>query len=204
MTGFRGSPRLHRAAIVVLDPASAAVRRRIVLQYNPDQITRTLQIPADSGGRSTLHRGRTPPVEIIKLEAELDAADALDRGDPIAARSGVGPAIAALETLVYPHTRDLRDIDRLAAAGTLEIAGPDPTFTLFAWGERVAPVRITELAITEEAFDPGLHPLRARVSLGMRVLSVHDLGFGTRAGNLYLTYQQHKELLAGLGPGRTS
>ena len=39
------------------------------------------------------------------------------------------------------------------------------------------PVRITEFSITEEAFDPALNPIRAKVSLGMRVLSVDDLGF---------------------------
>jgi len=49
-------------------------------------------------------------------------------------------------------------------------------------------VRITEFSITEEAFDPNLNPIRAKVSLGMRVLSVEDLGFDHPGGRMYLTY----------------
>jgi hypothetical protein len=202
MTGFTGSPRLVRGALVAIDPRSGAVVRRVVLQYNPDQVSRTLQLGGGEGeGRVGLLRARTPPVETIKIEAELDAADALAAGT--SRGLGVAPAIAALEALVYPRVHDLLEQDRLARAGTLEIAGPEPTLTLFAWSvDRVVPVRISELAVTEEAFDPELRPLRARVSLGMRVLSVHDLGAGTRGGNLYLVYQQRKELLADLALGR--
>lgn len=58
------------------------------------------------------------------------------------------------------------------------------------------PVRITDLSITEESFDPNLNPIRAKMSLGMRVLSVNDLGFDHRGGNFYLRYQQDKERLA--------
>ena len=48
--------------------------------------------------------------------------------------------------------------------------------TLFVWGpQRVLPVRLTELSVTEEAFDPQLNPIRAKVSLGLRVLTYNDL-----------------------------
>jgi hypothetical protein len=68
---------------------------------------------------------------------------------------------------------------------------------LFVWSsQRVVPVRITEFSITEEAFDPSLNPIRARVSLGLRVLSVDDLGFDHRGGSLYMAYQKQKEQLA--------
>ena len=44
--------------------------------------------------------------------------------------------------------------------------------TLFVWSaRRILPVRITEYSVTEEAFDPALNPIRAKVSLGIRVLS---------------------------------
>jgi hypothetical protein len=62
--------------------------------------------------------------------------------------------------------------------------------------QRVLPVRITEFSITEEAFDPSLNPIRARVSLGMRVLSVNDLGFSHKGGSLFMSYLQNKEQLA--------
>jgi hypothetical protein len=63
---------------------------------------------------------------------------------------------------------------------------------------RIVPVRLTEFSITEEAFDPNLNPIRAKVSLGMRVLSVNDLGFTHKGGSLYMIYQQQKERLAAM------
>ena len=56
-------------------------------------------------------------------------------------------------------------------------------------------MRITELSVTEEAFSPKLNPLRAKVSLGMRVLSVDDLGFDHKGGGLFMTYLKRKEQL---------
>ena len=74
--------------------------------------------------------------------------------------------------------------------------------TLFVWSKsRVVPVRITDFSITEEAFDTALNPIRAKVSLGLRVLSVDDLGFNDKGGNLYMVYQQQKEQLASLSQG---
>ncbi|MNG30329.1 hypothetical protein D3C84_1159310 [compost metagenome] len=68
---------------------------------------------------------------------------------------------------------------------------------LFVWSvQRVVPVRISEFSITEEAFDVSLNPIRAKVSLGMRVLSVNDLGFDHRGGKLFMAYLKNKETLA--------
>jgi hypothetical protein len=73
--------------------------------------------------------------------------------------------------------------------------------TLFVWSaNRILPVRITEFSVTEEAFDTNLNPIRAKVSLGMRVLSVSDLGFAHRGGGIYLAYQRAKEQLATTAP----
>jgi hypothetical protein len=60
----------------------------------------------------------------------------------------------------------------------------------------VVPVRITQFSLNEEDFSPDLYPLRARVSMTLRVLSVDDLGFEHRGGSLYLRYQQTKERAA--------
>ena len=57
-------------------------------------------------------------------------------------------------------------------------------------------MRITDFTVTEEAFDPSLNPIRAKVSLGMRVLNVNDLGFSHKGGTLFMAYFQQKELLA--------
>jgi hypothetical protein len=71
--------------------------------------------------------------------------------------------------------------------------------TLFVWSKnRIVPVRLTNFSVTEEAFDAALNPIRAKVSLGMRVLSVDDLGFSHRGGSLFMGYLQNKEQFARL------
>ncbi len=199
MTTFPNSPRLLKGGIVLIDPASGAVQRVIALQYNPDTLTRSLapKSPGESADRSEALRLKGPPVETLKLEAEIDATDLLAAGDAQAAEVGIHPQLAALEMLVYPTTAQLSAANAKAQGGTLEIAPMIGSLTLFVWSKnRVVPVRITEFSITEEAFDPALNPIRAKVSLGMRVLSVDDLGFGGKGGSLYMAYQQQKEQLA--------
>ena len=202
MSSFPGSPRLLKGGIVLLDPASGAVLRIITLQYNPDTLTRTLQIQSAGGESSDFSealRLKGPPVESLRLDAEIDATDQLEfSGDnPDAVEVGIQPQLAALETIVYPSTAQLQANNALASAGTLEIIPMQAPLTVFVWSKnRVMPVRITELSVTEEAFDPALNPIRAKVSLGLRVLNVNDVGFAHKAGGLFLSYQQQKERLA--------
>jgi hypothetical protein len=200
MTSFPNSPRLLKGGIVLIDPSSAAVKRIIALQYNPDTISRTLQVQAmgEGGDRSQAMRIKGPPAETIKLDAEIDATDQLEFPDQNrnAVEFGILPQLAALETLVYPASATLLSNNAMAAAGTLEIAPMEAPLTLFIWSKnRILPVRVTDLSITEEAFDPALNPIRAKVSLGMRVLSVDDLGFAHKGGNLFMSYLQAKEQL---------
>jgi hypothetical protein len=197
---FPGSPQLVRGGIVLLDPQSGAIQRIIVLQYNPDTLSRTLQSQAvELGGqnRSEALRLKGPPVETIKLDAELDATDALERSDETAGSVGILPQLAALESLVYPTSEQLLANDALARQGKLEIAPMEAPLSLFVWSRnRIVPVRVTDFSVTEEAFDPALNPIRAKVSLGLRVLSVDDVGFSHRGGSLFMAYQQQKEQLA--------
>jgi len=201
MSSFPGSPRLLRGGLVLVDPSSAAVNRIIALQYNSDSISRTLQVEAmggEDGDRSQAMRIKGPPVETIKLDAEIDATDQLEFPDQNrnAVEFGILPQLAALETIIYPASAVLSSNNALAAAGTLEIAPMEAPLTLFIWSKnRILPVRITELSVTEEAFDPALNPIRAKVSLGMRVLSVNDLGFAHKGGSLFMTHLQAKEQL---------
>lgn len=208
MTTFPRSPRLLKGGIVLIDADTAAVRRVVALQYNPDTLSRTLQVQGaggEGGDRSEALRLKGPPVETIKLEAEIDAADQLEFPDqnPAAAQFGIHPQLAALETIVYPPSGQLQASDALAKGGTLEIMPLEALLTLFVWSKnRIVPVRLTEFSITEEAFDPLLNPLRAKVSLGMRVLSINDLGFAHKGGSLFMTYLQQKERLAAMSrPG---
>lgn len=200
MTTFPNSPRLLKGGIVLIDPDSAAVRRIIALQYNPDTLSRTLQIQATGEDRdqSEALRLKGPPVETIKLDAEIDATDQLEFPEQhsSAVQFGIHPQLAALETILYPSASDLLARNALADSGTLEIAPMVSPLTLFIWSKsRILPVRLTDFSITEEAFDPSLNPIRAKVSLGMRVLSADDLGFNHKGGSLFISYLQAKEQL---------
>jgi hypothetical protein len=198
------SPRLLKGGLVQVDPETVQVLRVIGLQYNPDSLSRTVQVQAtggaDGGDRSQALRLRGAGVETIKLEAEIDATDRLEHPDANREAVGVGihPQLAALEALVHPGADDLQANDALAASGVLEILPLEAPLTLFVWSrQRVVPVRVTDLSVTEEAFDAALNPLRARVSLGLRVLSVDDLGFRHRGGTLFMGHLRTLERLAG-------
>jgi hypothetical protein len=208
MSTFPGSPRLLKGSIVLIDSTTSAVRRIITLQYNPDTLTRTLQVQdvgGESGDRSEALRLKGPPIETIQVEAEIDATDQLELPDQsqtrVATEVGIFPQLAMLETIVYPTSGQLQANNSLAQAGTLEIAPMEAPLILFVWSkQRIMPVRITDFSITEEAFDPALNPIRAKVTLGLRVLCVTDLGFEHKGGNLFMSYLQNKEQLATKAP----
>jgi hypothetical protein len=210
VTTFPGSPKVTRGGIVLMDPQSARVLRIIVLQYNPDTVTRTLQpqtIGQEPGDRLEALRLKGPPHETIKIDAEFDGTEQLelvntikhDASVDVVATVGLAAQLAALETIVYPPSMQLLANDIQARQGTIEIAAIEAPLTLFIWSRnRIVPVRLTEFTITEEAFDTSLNPIRAKISLGMRVLTVDDLGFAHRGGAIYIAYQQRKEALAGM------
>jgi hypothetical protein len=204
MSTFPGTPRVLMGGLVLLDPQSTAVQRVIVLQYNPESVTRSLQpqvIGPDSGDRLEVLRLKGAPVETIKLDAELDAADQLEHPDqnPQAVQLGLHPQLAAMETIVYPHSSAVQTNLDLAAIGTIEIAPTEASLTVFVFSRnRVVPVRLTEFTITEEAFDTSLNPIRAKVSLSLRVLNVNDFGVGDPGTSLFMAYHRQREQLASL------
>lgn len=186
---------------MVLDPRSAKVLRVISLQYNPDTLTRTLQLPAEAAAqdRTQALRLHGPPVETVRLEVEIDATDRLEFPDENAhtVRNGLHSELAVLETLVYPGSDALQGNHDLAGTGALEIIPMEAALAVFVWSrQRAVPVRFTEFSVVEEAFDTALNPIRARVTLAMRVLSVDDLGFTHKGGSLFMSYLKNKEALA--------
>jgi hypothetical protein len=202
-SGFPNSPKLVKGGIVTLDPDTSVVQSVIALQYNPDSLSRTLQIQAMPGGQDGVRvdalRLRGPAVETIKLEAELDATDQLEFPTqfPLATQYGLHPQLAQLEMLINPTVETLLADDAMANSGTLEIIPLEQPLTLFVWSSsRVVPVRLTDFSITEEAFDALLNPIRAKVSLGLRVLTIDDLGFEHPGGRLFMSYLANKESLA--------
>jgi hypothetical protein len=126
----------------------------------------------------------------------------MEEGDDTTAELGIHPQLAALETLVHPASSQLQENDALASMGVMEILPMESPLALFVFGKRrVLPVRITDFSITEEAFDPDLNPIRAKVSLGLRVLTVDDAGFRHKAGSLFMSYLQQKESFAAQSQG---
>lgn len=204
MSSFPGSPKLIKGGLVVLDAATGAVKRTIALQYNPDSLTRSYQVQGaggEGGGeRAQPFRLKGPAVESIKLDAEIDATDALEFPDQNAntVQFGIAPQLAVLESLINPSVAELQTLNALSAAGTLEILPPEAPLVLFIWSaSRVVPVRVTEFSITEEAFDVALNPIRAKVSIGLRVLTTDDLGFDHRGGGIFINHLRTREALAG-------
>jgi hypothetical protein len=196
------SPRLVKGGIVQVDPASGRTLGVIALQYNPDSLSRTLQVQSSGGDgadKSQALRLKGAAVETIKVDAEIDATDRLEFPDQnqTTVAAGIHPQLAALELLMQPTSAALQANDALSRSGVLEVLPLQAPLTLFVWGKnRVVPVRVTDLSVTEEAFDAQLNPIRAKVSLGLRVLSVDDLGFDHRGGTLFMGYLRSREKLA--------
>lgn len=204
MSRFPGNAQVQRAGFVFLDPLLGTPVKAIAFQFNPDTLTRTLQpqtIGSEPGDRLEALRLKGPPHETIRFNAEFDATDQLDHPDQNAreATEGIGPALAALELSMYPTVQQLLTEDRLAGLGMIEIAPAESPLTVLVLGrKRVLPVRITDFSVTEEAFSTALDPIRAKVSISVRVLTVDDLGFGHKGGQLYLRYHRQKDRWAAL------
>jgi hypothetical protein len=203
MSSFPGSPRILKGGLVLLDPSSGLPVNVIPLQYNPDSLSRSMQVQGmgENADRSEALRLKGPAVETIKLEAELDLTDLLEVADPTAVAYGLNPQLAALEAMIQPTSATLQSNNNLASIGTLEIIPAESPLVVFVWGRsRVTPVRVTEFSVTEEAFDTELNPIRAKVSLGLRVLNINDVGFDDRAGVLFMSYLRERERMARLAP----
>ncbi|MFN8488137.1 MAG: hypothetical protein U0350_11130 [Caldilineaceae bacterium] len=195
-------PQLQKGALITINLQNGA-QKAIIFQYNPEKLTRTIK-PGQvepSGAerqRAMALRYKGAPEETIDLDIAIDATDQLEAGNATAGSSGIYPQLAALETLLYPFTFQITDVDALAKQGCTEVAsGYEAPFTLFVWGQqRVLPVLITGFTITEEIFDANLNPVQATVKLGLRALSYSDLNPQHKGYKLFLTYQKKKEELA--------
>lgn len=132
------------------------------------------------------------PQETITLALELDAADALEdpASHPVAVVAGVADRIAALEMLCYPPgpgaIGGLLNVSVSVSIGAGGISASVGTadavprtavpIVLFFWGPgRVVPVRIATFSIEEQQYSPLLYPLRAKVSVSLKVLDENQL-----------------------------
>ena len=202
MTTFPGSPKTLRGGLVVMDADGKVVQRTVAFQYNPEGVHRSLTprgAKIDAGDRLEGLRLIGPPIETIKLDIELDATDRLEHPQQNQATvdDGIAPELAELETIITPDPGTIEAADALARSGTLEVLPlPSPLVLLVLGRNRLVPVRITEFSVVEEAFDTRLNPIRARISLGLRVLSIDDLAFGSKAAQLFMTAARRRDSLA--------
>jgi hypothetical protein len=191
-------PKLLKGALISFTPPDPTPRA-IIFQINPGTLTRTLeaQYQEESGKSGDPPRLKGAPAETIKLEVEIDASDQLGAGDEKAADVGILPQLAALELLIYPPSGQVQTNNLLLKLGTIEIIPAAAQLTLFIWGKRrILPVRLTEFSVTEDAHQPNLSPIRAKVSLGLRVLSYSDVSSDNLAWGLFMAHQVTKETLA--------
>jgi len=199
MSSFPAGPQLFKGAVVTVDP-NTQQPSVIMFQYNPERLRRQLQpqlVGGDTGNRSQAVIYTGAPVEMITADIEIDATDQLAANDETTVDLGIYPQIAALELLLYPKSSDVNNQAQLLASGTIEVGPFVAPLTLFVWGQnRVVPVRVAEMTISEEAFGGYLNPIRATVSLSMRVLSFSDMATTTQGYNLFMQYQQVKEQIA--------
>lgn len=206
MSSFPGSPRLVKGAIVSFDLPNP-LPQVVIFQYNPETLTRSLQPQGrhdqeEVGDKAETSRLKGTPVENISLDIELDATDQLEHPDQnkTATMMGIYPQLSSLEMILYPKLTNIIINAALGAAGVTQISPLEAPFTLFIWGpKRVLPVRLTDLRITEEAYDTNLNPIRAKASLGLQVLSYSDFKPDHLGYYVFLVHHTIKEGMSIIG-----
>ena len=167
----------------------------VIFQYNPETITHTWT-PAVPDTTASGNNKPNPlavkglPGESFSFNLAMDANDMIADGSPVAVglatATGIYSRLAALEMLLYPTgsftSNQLLGSVSSAISSALGGSAPqtDPTVpqymmptVLFIWGpERILPVRLTSLTITEKLYDSLLlNPIHAEAQVGMTVLT---------------------------------
>ena len=205
--GYSRSPKLLKGALVEFSERFIGpIPNIIIFQYNPETLSRTLEVytapetPEDKetpgvAAKAAASAQPSDPPETFSLTLELDATDALENpgSHPVAVISGVADRIAALEMLLYPQEGSLLGNlmgsigvsiggGGISAGGSAEAeAVPRGTVpvVLFVWGPgRIVPVRLTSFTVDEQAFSPILYPIRAKVTVGLKIVTPTDLEKG--------------------------
>jgi Contractile injection system tube protein len=184
----------------------------IIFQFNPVRVTRTpslVQPPAAESGSGSRDATQQPgqPSESYSFSLRIDATDQLASSNPIAAASGILPALSALELLMVPKGSLTIDLFKLGGAKKPHQHPPErlPTI-LFFWGPfRIMPVTINSLSIAETEYDQLLNPIRAEVTVSLRVLTPGQLAKdATFAQGAYKYSQGVKEVMAALNLANTA
>lgn len=198
---YPGTSRFFKGALISIDPTSQ-LKTTVPFQYNPNTLRRTLkpnEVGASESDRSEAVRFTGGAVEMITVEVHLDAIDALNRSDnSVATYYGIHPLLASLELFLYPSTSQVQAYETTVSQGIIDLVPPLAPQQVFVWGpNRVLPVRLASMSVTEELFDSSLNPISATVGLEMRVLTYSDVTSDNPAYNMWMTHQQNMETMAG-------
>jgi len=174
----------------------------IVFQFNPETITHAWTAAAaaethDKDSKPNPLAVKGVPGESFSFTLAMDSNDAIADGgsNPVAAGlakvSGVYPRLAALEMLQYPTGSSGGGLiggvsASISTSGlSLSTSGGGASQTvpqsqvptvLFIWGpQRIVPVRVTALNITERLYDSALNPSHAEAQITLRVLTPDEI-----------------------------
>lgn len=188
---------LKGALVSFMPTVVAAIPNVVVFQYNPETITHTW-----SSAPAAANAGQDPlavtgvPGEQFSFTLSLDSDNTIADGNAnpvgavLAEASGVYPRLAALEMLQYPSgafsggllgtVSAAADAAAAAASGSSAqaqtVPQSDVPTVLFVWGpQRIVPVRVTALTITEKLYDGLLNPTHADVQITLKVLTPQEL-----------------------------
>ena len=202
---FPRSPKLLKGALVAYQ-LPELLPTIVVFQYNPSEVTRSVQArTASGGGRGDAQQTDGPPSESISLTVEIDAADQLETDNSIAVAVGLHPALAALESLMYPAFPTVVANQTLATIGSAAILSEPVPLSLLIWGAtRILPVRVGSLSITEQEFDPQLNPIRASAQINLTVLTYRDLQLTNPGYWVYMASFAQKEVMSALNLAQQS
>ncbi len=167
-----------KGAFLKFDRGLLGLPNIVVFQFNPLTVSRTpslaqTDVTAANASYEDPRLILAAPAESYSFSLRLDATDQLAEGNPIAAVSGILPALSALELLMYP----------VPASGSLQLSIPGSgsaynnppnllPIVLFFWGPyRVLPVTISSMSINETEYDVLLNPIRAEVTVNLQVVS---------------------------------
>jgi hypothetical protein len=202
-----GTPRTLRGAIVAVS-ATRPLSRVVIFQYNPDEVSRTIQPRGEGGGGGQGQGGggakpvAGAPSETVSLTAEIDATEQLAANDPVAATLGILPQLSVLEMLLHPDSTAVFARAVMMAAGTVEIVPVEKPLAVLVWGPaRIVPIKLTNLQITEKAYSPTLQPIRASAQIAATVLTYDDLPVGDVGYGLSVAHLVAKEIQAAMGAG---
>lgn len=180
-----------RGAFAVFAPGAYPDGRLIPFRFNPEGLSRSLQIEQAQGGQGVDGAQRRSSgsgsaeqsadsssgalKESFSLLIRLDYVDRQEGAPSDEAETrklGLLPEIAALEELMYPAASDPQSTQTGREA--VAARGPRPT-VLLVWGtHRVFPVKLVSMTINETMHNEQLAPVRVEIEVGLELAREAD------------------------------